>query len=64
VVRSSFEFKDGKIYRQKDVFNIWRWSRHALGSAGMLLGWSPWVQGKVKHGARESLKKFMAQSGA
>jgi len=59
VIRSSFEFKEGKIYRQKDSFNIWRWSRHALGIPGLFLGWSPWVQNKVKAGARESLTRFM-----
>lgn len=59
VIRSSFEFKDGKIYRQKDSFNVWRWSRHALGNAGLFLGWSPWIQRKVKAGARESLMRFM-----
>jgi hypothetical protein len=62
VIRSSFEFKDGKIYRQKDSFSIWRWSRHSLGLAGLFLGWSPFIRNKVKTSARESLQKFMAKS--
>lgn len=61
IIRSSFEFKDGKIYRQHDSFSIWRWSRHALGIAGIFLGWSPWVQKEIKDGARENLKKFMGK---
>jgi len=64
VIRSTFEFKDGKIYRQRDSFSIWRWSRHALGIAGTFLGWSPLVQNKVKATARENLKKFMQRSQA
>lgn len=63
VVRSTFEFKDGKIYRQRDSFSIWRWSRHALGVVGIFLGWSPWIQDEVKQGARENLKKFIEKNG-
>lgn len=59
VIWSSFEFKDGKIYRQYDSFSVWRWSRHALGVVGIFLGWSPWIQNEVRDGARENLKKFM-----
>ncbi len=61
VITSSFEFKDGKIFRQYDSFNIWRWSRYALGFTGLFLGWSPWIRGKVKASARQSLIKFMSQ---
>lgn len=59
VIRSSFEFKDGKIYRHRDTFSIWRWSRHALGVVGLFFGWSPWIQTKVKQTARENLQKFI-----
>lgn len=62
VIRSSFQFKDGKIYRQRDSFNIWRWSRHALGAAGLFLGWTPWIRREVKEGARQNLKKFMQRA--
>ncbi|WP_276374209.1 nuclear transport factor 2 family protein [Chryseolinea sp. H1M3-3] len=59
IIHSTFEFKDGKIYRQRDAFSVWRWSRYALGVAGIFLGWSPWIQNEIKQGARESLTKFM-----
>ena len=59
IIHSSFEFKEGKIYRQVDTFNLWRWSRQALGPAGFLFGWTPLIQNKVRTGARESLNKFM-----
>jgi ketosteroid isomerase-like protein len=64
VINSSFEFKDGKIYRQNDSFSLWRWSRQALGPAGLILGWSPWIRNKVKSAARESLDRFIEVGGS
>src|SRR5438105_12883584 len=43
-IRASFEFKDGKIYRHRDDFDLWRWAGMALGLKGQLLGWLPSVQ--------------------
>ena len=37
-----------------------RWTRQALGPVGLLLGWSPPVQNKVRGQARENLHDFMA----
>ena len=59
VIQSTFEFKEGKIFRQADVFSLWRWSRQALGVAGIFLGWSPWIQNEIKESARKSLNKFI-----
>jgi ketosteroid isomerase-like protein len=58
-IDASFEFKDGLIYRHTDMFDFWRWSRMALGTPGMLLGWSTFLQNKVKATALGSLKKFI-----
>jgi ketosteroid isomerase-like protein len=60
IVHATFEFRDGKIYRQTDRFNFWRWSRQALGGAGWLLGWSPIVRNKVRQTARRGLDAFLA----
>jgi hypothetical protein len=59
IIHSSFDFLDGKIFRQRDTFSLWRWSRYALGTTGILLGWSPLVQNKIKSQAKMSLEKFM-----
>ena len=40
----------------------WRWSRQALGMAGVLLGWTPWLHGKVRRDAARALERFMASS--
>lgn len=61
IIVAKFEFRDGLIYRHKDQFNFWRWSRQALGLSGTLLGWSPVVSNKVRGTARRSLDKFMSQ---
>jgi ketosteroid isomerase-like protein len=58
-IDASFELKDGKILHHTDVFDIWRWSRQALGTTGLLLGWSPIVRNKVQGMARKSLDQFM-----
>jgi hypothetical protein len=61
IIDAQFEFKDGKIYRHHDVFSLWRWSRQALGISGLLMGWTPWVQHKVRESARKSLVAFSEQ---
>lgn len=58
-IDSTFEFKDGKIIRQLDRFDFWRWSRQALGLSGLLLGWTPFLKNKVRSAARHRLKLFM-----
>ena len=60
VITSTFEFRDGLILRQRDRFDFWRWSRQALGPAGLLLGWTSFLQRKVQATAAKSLARAMA----
>lgn len=64
VIDAAFEFKDGRIFLHRDSFDFWRWSRMALGPAGMLLGWTPVLRNAVRKEARAGLAKFMARSAA
>jgi ketosteroid isomerase-like protein len=57
-VRASFRFRDGLIAEHRDEFGFHRWARQALGPSGLLLGWTPLVQGRVRAGARERLEAF------
>ncbi|QDQ28584.1 nuclear transport factor 2 family protein [Chitinimonas arctica] len=57
-IRATFEFRDGKIVRHRDVFDLWRWSRQALGLKGVLLGWLPPVQASIRKQARASLEAY------
>lgn len=50
---------DGKIIEHTDEFSLYRWMRQALGLPGILLGWSGFMQNKVRRGARQKLQQFM-----
>jgi ketosteroid isomerase-like protein len=54
---STFRLKDGRIVEQQDRFSFWRWSRQALGTSGLLLGWTPLVRNKVRGIAAAGLRK-------
>ena len=59
-IDASFRFEDGLIAEHTDRFNLWRWTRQALGPVGVVAGWSPPLQNKVRGQARENLRAFMA----
>ena len=59
-VHASFEFADGLIAEHVDDFSFWRWSRQALGTPGLLLGWTPLLRAAVRRRARAGLDEFMA----
>ena len=59
-INAAFLFRDGKIVRHKDDFNLYAWTRMALGPMGIALGWSPFVQGQVRKQAAAQLSKFQA----
>ncbi|WP_224373099.1 nuclear transport factor 2 family protein [Hyalangium versicolor] len=63
IIDAEFEFRDGKILRHRDRFNFHRWSRQALGTPGLLLGWTPFFQKKVQATARAGLDKWMREHG-
>jgi limonene-1,2-epoxide hydrolase len=59
-IDGSFRFHEGLIARHDDRFDVWRWSRQALGAPGWLLGWTPWLQGKVRAQAMAQLARYQA----
>ncbi|HET6991030.1 MAG TPA: nuclear transport factor 2 family protein [Bacteroidia bacterium] len=58
VISAQFEFRDGKIFRHKDHFSMWKWSRQALGLPGLLLGWSGFMKKKIQERSRKLLENF------
>jgi ketosteroid isomerase-like protein len=61
VIHAEFRFRDGRILTHVDDFDLWRWSRQALGLPGLLLGWTPLLQRKVRAQAATSLERFRAR---
>lgn len=57
-ISSSFAFRDGLITRHQDDFDLYRWSRMALGPLGTVLGWTPIVQKQIRGQADSQLRRF------
>lgn len=54
-IDATFVFRDGLVVRHIDQFDVWRWSRQALGTPGLLLGWSGVLRRKLREQARARL---------
>ena len=57
-VSARFEFRDGKIIKHRDEFDLWKWAGQALGWKGYLFGWSTFMKNKIRHQATGLLRKF------
>jgi ketosteroid isomerase-like protein len=64
IINANFAFRDGKILSHIDKFDFWRWSKMALGTPGLLLGWTPLILNKVRKTARKRLESFIAKQTA
>lgn len=58
-VQASFTFKDGKILTHTDNFNLYKWSKQALGAPGFLLGWTGFMRNKIQQQTGSLLKDYM-----
>ena len=61
VITATFRFRDGKIIAHRDRFDFWRWARMALGTPGLLLGWTPYLSRVVRKKARGNLERSMGK---
>ncbi len=60
IIDAKFEFKDGKIIKHTDHFNLHRWSSQAIGWKGKLLGGTGFFKKKLIQKTNYLLDKFMA----
>lgn len=60
-VDARFEFKDGKIIKHTDHFDLHAWSRQAMGFQGALLGWTGFFKKKLQAQTNGMLAKFEAK---
>lgn len=58
-IDASFEFENGKIVKHTDDFNFHTWAKQALGTTGLLLGWTGFLKNKIQTTATQNLEKFM-----
>jgi ketosteroid isomerase-like protein len=59
-IDAQFEFKDGKIIKHTDYFNLHRWASQAIGWKGALLGGTNFFKKKLIRQTNLMLDKFMA----
>lgn len=62
-IEAWFLFHGGKIRCHTDMFDLYAWSRQALGLKGLLLGWTPLVQRAIRAQAARALDGFSAKHG-
>lgn len=59
IIEATFIFQNGLINQHTDHFDLWRWSRMALGPIGIFLGWTPMIQATIQKDALRGLDQFM-----
>jgi hypothetical protein len=52
------------IATHSESYDFWRWSRQALGSTGLVMGWSPMLRNQVRRQAQGKLERFLAHRAA
>lgn len=62
-IEATFTVEDGLIRTHRDHFGFWAWARQAFGPAGLLLGWTPWFQAKVRAEALRTLAAYRVRAG-
>jgi ketosteroid isomerase-like protein len=63
-IHTRFAIRDGLIAEQTDSFDLWRWTRQALGIKGLLFGWTPQMREAIQFKARRALKQFQQKAAS
>ncbi len=58
IVQAEFRFKEGKIISHKDTFDLYKWSKQAMGIKGFILGWTPFFKNKLQIQTNKLLSNF------
>jgi len=61
-IDAQFYFKDELIVQHLDTFDLWCWARMALGINGVILGWSGFMQNKIRQMAMKQLEHFIKKN--
>jgi ketosteroid isomerase-like protein len=60
-IDATFVFRDGKIVRHDDRFDLHRWATQALGMPGLLLGWAPPMHNAIRGKAAKTLASWRSR---
>jgi limonene-1,2-epoxide hydrolase len=58
-VVGTFYIQNGKILQHTDHFDLWNWSRQALGLKGYMLGWTKSMQLKIQQESSMMLSRYI-----
>ena len=64
VIAAAFVFREGLMLEHHDSFSLWKWARMALGPAGALFGWTPFLRQTIRKEARSNLNAFVKKQSA
>jgi limonene-1,2-epoxide hydrolase len=62
IVEAEFEFKNSKIIRHTDTFNLHKWASQAMGWKGKLLGGTGFFKNKMQRQTTQMLIDFMRKN--
>ena len=57
-INAEFDFKEGKIIKHRDNFNLHKWASQAFGLKGFLLGWTQIFKSKLNSETNKLLELF------
>jgi ketosteroid isomerase-like protein len=64
IVDAAFVFRDGRIVEHTDTFDMWKWTRMAIGGIGIFFGWSFALRSAIQKSTRRQLDDFMQNKSA
>lgn len=57
-ISTKLTIENGKIIKHTDHFNLWKWAHQAIGWKGLIFGWTPAVQSKIRKLSRNLLDSY------
>jgi hypothetical protein len=63
-IKADFIIENGKIVKHTDSFDLYKWSKQAIGFPAVILGGTNFFKSKLRKGAMKSLDDFMNKKNA
>jgi len=61
-IAATLQFKDGKIIKHTNNFNLYHWAQQAFGLTGYLIGWTTFFKKKLQTQTNAMLFKYEKRS--